>query len=213
MTEVLVALHLRASVGMNTTTLVEGLRSYSRQLARAMVLRGIFAVAFGAIAIWNPRIAAGAFVIVFAVYAFIDAGINFTVAGQMGRAGERWGWFAFEGIVGVAVGVLALVLPNVTLFALVLLVALRAIVFGVLGMVAAFSAAPLEHRWLLGLTGALSLVLGALLLASPSVGALALIWTIGIYAIIFGIALFAAGLHLLSLEHRATPPTTTASAH
>jgi uncharacterized membrane protein HdeD (DUF308 family) len=174
----------------------------------------MFAVAFGAIAIWNPRLAANVFVIVFAVYAFIDAALSFATAVRMGKAGEHWGWLAFEGVVGVAAGVLALVMPGMTLIALVLLVALRAFAFGVLEIVAAFSWAGAEHRWMLGLTGALSVVLGGLLLASPSAGAVALIWTIGIYAIVFGIALFAAGLHMLSLERKTTvPPTTTAAAH
>jgi uncharacterized membrane protein HdeD (DUF308 family) len=197
---------------MNTKPIVEELHHDARRLAWATILRGIFAVAFGVIAIADMHLAASAFVIVFAVYAFIDAGISFTAAVGLGRGGERWGWFAFEGLIALAAGVLALVLPNATLFALVLVVAIRAIMLGMVELVGAFSWAPLEHRWLLGLTGALSLVLGALLLASPTTGAVALIWTIGIYAIVFGIALIAVGLRLVSVDHQVRPPAITAPA-
>jgi uncharacterized membrane protein HdeD (DUF308 family) len=197
---------------MNTNPISKELHHDARQLAWATLLRGIFAVAFGVIAIANTHLAAGAFVLVFAVYAFIDAGISWTAAVSLGRAGQRWGWFVFEGLIALAAGILALVLPNATLFALVLVVAVRAIMLGMVELVGAFSGAAIENRWLLGLTGALSLVLGALLLASPTTGAVSLIWTIGLYAIVFGIALIATGLRLVSLEHHARPPATTAAA-
>jgi uncharacterized membrane protein HdeD (DUF308 family) len=197
---------------MNTNPIVKELHQGTRHLAWATLLRGIFAVAFGVIAIANTRLAAGAFVVVFAVYAFIDAGISFTASMSLGRAGERWGWFAFEGLIALAAGILALVLPSVTLLALVLVVAVRAIMLGMVELVGAFSWAAIENRWLLGLTGALSLVLGVLLLASPTTGAVSLIWTIGLYAIVFGIALISIGLRLVSLEHQARPPASTAAA-
>ena len=197
---------------MNTNPIVEELHHDARHLAWASILRGIFAVAFGVIALSSTRLAAGVLVVIFAIYAFIDAGISFTAAVGLGRGGGRWGWFAFEGIIDVAAGVLALVFPSVALLALVLVVAVRAIMLGVVELVGAFSWAPIEHRWMLGLTGALSLVLGAVLLASPTSGAVALIWTIGIYAIVFGIAVVAVGLRLISAEHKARPPSTMAPA-
>jgi uncharacterized membrane protein HdeD (DUF308 family) len=54
-----------------------------------------------------------------------------------------------------------------------------------------------DARWLLGLTGALSVILGILLLAQPVLGAVALTWTIGVYAIVLGAMLFALGLRVL----------------
>jgi hypothetical protein len=74
-------------------------------------------------------------------------------------------------------------------------------------------ACPWPSRWLLGITGVLSIVLGILLLASPAVGGLALLWTIGVYAIIYGVMCFAFGLRTLGLSrHHAHPsqPTPTA---
>jgi uncharacterized membrane protein HdeD (DUF308 family) len=107
------------------------------------------------------------------------------------------------GIVSIGLGVLALAYPHITLLALILLVALRAIAVGIFELVAAFSSWDVsESRWLLGLTGVLSVVFGVLILGSPAVGGLALIWTIGVYAIIIGVGLFVQGVKAVRLEHR-----------
>jgi NhaP-type Na+/H+ or K+/H+ antiporter len=186
----------------------------------AMALRGILAVAFGIIALRSPSVAAATFVIVFAIYAFADGVVDFLVAARLGRTGQRWGWYLFEGLASVALGVVALVFPRVTLVALVLFIALRAIVLGVIEVASAFSWEGLDSRWLLGLTGVLSVILGILLLASPAAGGLALVWVIGIYAIVIGVALFAHGLQLISIERQERhevertmhgPPAATAS--
>ena len=70
----------------------------------------------------------------------------------------------------VAIGVIALAYPSVTVVAAVLLVGIRAIVLGVFELSAAFSWEGLDSRWLLELR-ARSHVLGILLLASPAAGA------------------------------------------
>lgn len=168
----------------------------------AMVLRGVLAVVFGVIVIRSPNLAASALVILFAIYAFVDAGLDFFVAARRGRAGLRWGWYLFEGIVSVALGVLALAFPGVTIFLAVLLIGIRALVLGIVELAAAFSGrAALEPRWLIGVAGALSILFGILLLARPAAGALALLWMIGAYALVVGVALFALGLRMLWTGH------------
>jgi uncharacterized membrane protein HdeD (DUF308 family) len=180
------------------------IESTARHVGWAMLLRGIVAVVFGVIAIRSPNIAASAFVVIFAVYAFADGVLDFVLAGELGRAGQRWGWYVFAGLASIALGVTALAYPGVTLIAVVLLVALRALALGILELVAAFSWEGLERRWLLGLTGLLSIVLGILLIASPAVGAIALLWTVGVYAVVFGAMLFGTGVRLLISDRQET---------
>jgi uncharacterized membrane protein HdeD (DUF308 family) len=181
--------------------LADALESVDSHSGWTLVLRGVLAVVFGIIAIRSPDVTASAFVVVFAVYAFIDGILDFVLAARLGRSGYRWGWYLFEGLASVAIGIVALAYPSVTILAAVLLIGLRAIVIGVLELVGAFTLPLLDSRWLLGLTGVLSIVLGALLLASPATGAVALLWAIGIYAFVFGVALFAVGLRLLWTQH------------
>ncbi|HEX8789635.1 MAG TPA: DUF308 domain-containing protein [Polyangiaceae bacterium] len=180
----------------------------------AMVLRGVIAVVFGVIVMRSPGLAAAAFVIVFAVYAFVDAGMDFFVAARRGRAGLKWGWYLFEGIVSVALGVLALALPGMTILLAVLLIGIRALVLGILELAAAFSSrAIVESRWLIGLAGAVSILFGILLLARPTAGAVAVLWMVGAYALVFGVVLFALGLRMLWTgheEHHVQHPAATA---
>jgi uncharacterized membrane protein HdeD (DUF308 family) len=171
----------------------------------AMVLRGVVAVIFGIIAVSDPRIAAGAFVIVFAVFAFADAILELFAASAFGRMGLRWGWYAVAALVSIAAGIVALAYPRETFVVLVLLVAIRAIINGGLELGAAIAWRDLESRGWLGLAGVLSIVLGILLFVSPSVGGLALVWTVGIYAIVFGVMMFITGARMAA-SHGA--PTT-----
>jgi uncharacterized membrane protein HdeD (DUF308 family) len=182
--------------------LSSSLESTARKAGWTVALRGVIAVIFGVIAIRSPHILASVLVIVFAIYAFADAILDFVIAGQLRSAGQRWGWYVFEGLASVALGVIALAYPGLTLLTLMLLVGLRAIAVGVFELVAAFSSEGHESRWLLGLTGVVSIMLGILLLGSPVTGGVILLWTIGVYAIIFGVMLFALGLRILSAERR-----------
>ncbi|HXX68591.1 MAG TPA: HdeD family acid-resistance protein [Polyangiaceae bacterium] len=187
---------------------VRSIESTPKHLGWLLALRGVLAVIFGAIALRSPGAAAAAFVVVFAIYAFADGIVDFALAARLGRSGQRWGWYLFEGLATIAIGIVALAYPGLTMLALVLLVAVRAIAVGIFELVGASSAdGPFysrdhESRWLLGITGALSIVLGILLLGSPVAGAFALVWTVGVYAIIYGVMLFAFGLRVLSTVHR-----------
>lgn len=57
----------------------------------------------------------------------------------------------------------------------------------------------IEGEWLLGLSGIASVVFGVLLVGFPSAGALAVLWIIGAYSILFGILLM---ILTFRLHHR-----------
>jgi uncharacterized membrane protein HdeD (DUF308 family) len=197
---------------MTTTTrepiLVEplsGTDSLTHSTGWPTVIRGLLAILFGVIALARPQATALALVILFAVWAFVDGGFAFYVAAQRGRLGMRWGWFLFEGIVSIAAGVLALSYPGVTVVVLTILVAARAIMLGVIMLTSAFTSKESPHRWLYALTGVVSALFGFMLLVHPMVGALALVWTIGIYAIIFGVAMLALGFQVHRHHRREMP--------
>jgi uncharacterized membrane protein HdeD (DUF308 family) len=167
----------------------------------SITLRGILAIVFGVIVLANPRIGALALVIVFGVYAALDGVAALVVATHLGRAAMRWGWWLVEGLVGLAIAVLAFLRPGATLLAIVLLVAIRAFAVGLLEIVSAVGGWAPDHRWPLGLAGALSVLFGVLLMAEPVVGGLALVWAIGAYSVVSGIVLGAAGLRAWSQSH------------
>jgi uncharacterized membrane protein HdeD (DUF308 family) len=179
--------------------------SNGRSVWWSIALRGVLAILFGVIALARPRSTALALVILFAMWVFIDAICAFVAAARRGRAGMRWGWFLFEGIVSLAAGVVALTYPGITVLVLTIVVAVRAIVLGVLGLGAAIAGTGAPSRWLQAITGVVSLAFGFLLLWQPLIGALALVWSLGAYAIIVGIMTLAYGWHAHATGEEAPP--------
>jgi uncharacterized membrane protein HdeD (DUF308 family) len=165
----------------------------------AVALRGLLAVLFGLAAFFWPGITLVTLVFLFGAYALVD-GVFALVSAF--RADDRWP-LLFEGVVGIAAGVVAFVWPGITALALLYLIAAWAIITGILEIVAAVRLRKvIENEWLLALGGVASIILGVILVVAPGAGALGLVWAIGAYAILFGIALIALGFRLRGLKDR-----------
>lgn len=177
----------------------------------SIALRGLVAVAFGVLVLSSPGIGVAALIFAFSAYCAVDGIFALATAVQHGRAGSSWGWWLFEGIVSLAIAALALARPGVTLLAIVLLIAFRAIVLGILELGGAVTGRELDHRWMLALTGAVSLVFGVLLIAEPFAGAVAITWAVGVYAVVFGVMMVFVGLRALGRSRQHHPPLQTRS--
>jgi len=106
------------------------------------------------------------------------------------------------GILGIGAGILTFIWPGMTALVLLAFIAAWSLVMGVFQIIAAIRLRKsIEHEWLLGLSGLLSVIFGLLMLISPGAGALAVLWVIGAYAIVFGGLLIALGLKLRSQTH------------
>jgi uncharacterized membrane protein HdeD (DUF308 family) len=104
-------------------------------------------------------------------------------------------------VLGIAAGVIAFVSPGVTALALLTVIAVRSILTGLLEIVAAIRLRQkLENEWSLGLGGLASLIFGALLLIWPESGLVAISWTLGVYALAFGIMMLMLGSRLYGLN-------------
>ena len=108
-----------------------------KSLSTSLILRGLLAVAIGVVALAWPGVTVLALVVVFAVYAFIGAGLQAMQAFSSRTAGPVFGHLLL-GLVDVAAGIVALAWPGPTALVLVLVVASWAIVTGALEIVAAF---------------------------------------------------------------------------
>jgi uncharacterized membrane protein HdeD (DUF308 family) len=166
-----------------------------------LAIRGLVAVLFGIAAFLWPGITLWVLVALFGAYALVD-GI-FALFAAFTRDVERRRWWAllFEGLVGIAVGVLTFIWPGLTAFGLLYLIAFWAIVTGVFEVI---TAVRLRHEirdeWLMALIGVLSIVFGFLLVAFPLTGALSVVWIIGAYALVIGVVMIALAFKLRSLR-------------
>ncbi len=102
-----------------------------------------------------------------------------------------------EGIVGVAAGLLTWFFPGITALTLVYLIAWWAVITGILEIVYAIQLRKaISNEWLYILAGIASVVFGGLILVHPGAGALAVLWIIGTYALVFGVLLIGFSLRL-----------------
>src|SRR5262249_2378783 len=164
-----------------------------------VVLRGVVAILFGILAIFSPTRAFATLVVLFGVYALID-GILALGLGIPHRVYRRGALIA-RGVGSIPAGVITLVWPGISAYALLLVIAFWAIVAGILEIAMAISERKvIEHEWLLGLEGALSIVFGVLLLLSPLLGAVVLALWVGAYALVFGGMQIETGIRLRRLQ-------------
>lgn len=164
-----------------------------------MLLRGIVAIILGLIVLFDPGIALLAIIYVFGAYALIDGILSVIVAIAERRYLPRWGWLVVEGVAGIILGIIAFAWPGETALILLYIVAIWAVVTGVMEIAAAFTVGS----WLLGLTGVLSIVFGIILFVHPGVGLLSILWLLGVYAIVFGIVLI---VHAFQLHSQPSSP-------
>ena len=148
-----------------------------------MALRGLFAILFGILAFTLPVVTLQVLVLFFGAFAFVD-GIWAVVHGI-----SQKGLFLFlEGLLGIAAGVFTFFWPGITAFALIYIIAAWAVITGVLEIGTAIRLRKtIAGEWLMALSGIISIIFGVIVAAMPRVGALAIIWIIGAYAIMFGV--------------------------
>ena len=165
-----------------------------------LALRGLAAIVFGLLAFVWPDITLFALVLLFGAYMLVD-GI-FAIVAAVGAAGReaRWWLLLIEGVLGVLAGLVAAFWPGLTALALLYFIAAWAIVSGILEVIGAIRLRQeIEGEWALGLSGALSVLFGILLVVIPApAGLLSLVWLIGAYALVFGVLLLVLAFRLRS---------------
>jgi uncharacterized membrane protein HdeD (DUF308 family) len=169
---------------------------------RTMFLfRGLAAILFGVLTLVWPKISLAALVLLFGVFAIIS-GVSAVAAALRNREEPHWGLLLFEGILGILAGVVALVWPGITALAFLYLIAAWAILTGILELLAPLSFPMSFGRGLLFvLSGIVSIVFGVVIAAQPAAGLLAVVWMIGIYAILVGIMFVVVYFESRSLAH------------
>jgi uncharacterized membrane protein HdeD (DUF308 family) len=155
-------------------------------LSTSLLLRGLLGIAIGIVSVAWPSITVGAFVILFAVYAFIAAAMDTMRAFSSNRGASTFGYLLLALLSAVA-GVVALVWPDITALALVIWVAVWAGVTGVVEVMLAFrQGASGGERAMWAITGLVSIGLGLVLIIRPDIGALSLATVFGLFAIFHG---------------------------
>lgn len=169
-----------------------------------LFVRGVAALVFGILAFVWPEVTLLALVLLYGAYAFVDgvAALVLAIRGHRPPGASVWS-LVLVGLLGVGAGVVTVFWPGITAVALLILVAAWAIARGIFEVVAAVRLRKeIEGEWLLGLAGAVSILFGAVLIAQPAAGLLALVWLVGVYAVVAGILYIWLGFRLGHVDTR-----------
>jgi uncharacterized membrane protein HdeD (DUF308 family) len=163
------------------------------------LLRGLIAIAFGLILFFFPGISLATFIMLFAAFAFV-VGIISLIQAVTIKDG-RWWVRIIEGLIGIAAAAAVVMWPGLTLLMFALIIAFYWIFTGILDVIVAIEARKIiQGEWLLIAGGILSVIVGAILLAYPMQGIVALAQVIGIFNVAFGILMV-----ILAIKLKLTP--------
>lgn len=180
---------------------------------KGLLWRGVLAILIGIVALAWPGITIGAFVLVFAVYAFLAGGMELVLMAMSRTAGPVVAHLLFA-LINIAAGVVAVVWPGPTALVLVLLVAFWAVAIGVAEVVMAFRRGETAgQRAMLALTGLVSIAFGVVVVIRPSAGAVAIAQVFGLFSIVLGISALVTATNLRSPTTEPPQPPTTNQAH
>ena len=162
-----------------------------------LMARGIAAIVLGICAMVWPEITLYTLVVLFSAFTIID-GVAAIILGFRGEAdGTIWWTMVILGLLAVAAGVIAYAYPSLTLLVLAAIIATSAFLRGVFEVYAAFALRKeLEDEWILGLSGAMSIGFGLIIMFRPGPGLLALTLLIGAYMLALGVFAVALALRL-----------------
>lgn len=162
-----------------------------------LILRGLVSVIFAIVAFTNPKLAFDALILLLGVFLLVDGATAIYLGFRMRGHDDDWWAILLEGALGAALGLVALINPELTAAGLVLLLAIWFLVTGVFEIATAIKLRKeIDNEWLLGLAGVISIALGILMIVNPNAGAVSIMYWLGFYAAAFGFLLIGLGLRM-----------------
>jgi uncharacterized membrane protein HdeD (DUF308 family) len=169
--------------------------------AWALIVVGVLAILAGIAAIVFPGLTLLTLVALFGWFALVTGIFEVIHAFSGARSTEGRVVLALWGLATIVVGVLALVLPGITLASFVVLLAAYFFVTGAAQIVAAFRGHV--HGWLL-VWGVIGIVAGVVAIAYPGAAALTIAILFAVYAILGGLTALFGGIAILRARSAGT---------
>jgi uncharacterized membrane protein HdeD (DUF308 family) len=166
-----------------------------------LLLRGIAAILFGVLALSWPGMTLLTLIMFYGAFALVDGVFAIIAAIAGGAPAPRW-WLAVVGLLGIATGLLMFMMPGLTALVLLYFIAGWAIATGVFQIIGAINLRKeIDNEWFLILGGIVSVLFGVGVMMAPGAGALALLWVIGIYALVLGVIFVVLAFRLKKHAH------------
>lgn len=183
-------------MSVQSQDLTKDVKAGIRTLWWLFLLRGVFGVVFGVLALVNGTAAVELLALFLGVYVVLDGVVTLIAAIAERKKLGNIGWYIFQGFLGILVGVAILLLPfafaTLVGYIIIWAVIVIAIIAGLIGLRISFAAKGTSKTWGWGVfANALTLLVGIALLVlvfTVPQGLLSvLLILIGIWALVVGI--------------------------
>ena len=166
-----------------------------------LLLRGLITLIFGVIALTNVKFTVLVIFVWFVFYAIADGIFNAYMSWMHRHDTDKW-WLGFaSGVLGILLGIIAFIWPQLTALLLLLFIAIRATIEGITLVVTAIQLRKeVKGEWLLIVGGLAAIIFGIWMFLNPVMGGLAALWLIGIYAVVLGIILIIQSIRMKMLR-------------
>ncbi|MDA3819947.1 MAG: DUF308 domain-containing protein [Candidatus Delongbacteria bacterium] len=158
------------------------------QHTKLTYVNGVLAIIFGLIAILFPDMAIITLAVFFAIGLLLD-GIFLTAGAiRLRNVIPNWQLVLLEGILGIAIGIVILVLPKDVAAFFLVIAGIWAIITGIMFLVYWIRKTHSRmFKFISVVIGVLSVVIGIIFIVNPFESTRLIVILIGIYALIFGI--------------------------
>lgn len=187
------------------------MKAVPQRSAGILITMGAMAALLGIITVLVPMGTAVALVMIWGAYALIE-GVTMLIAVFRGKSAHGRGLGIMAGIIGVIVGIAALIHPFVGVATFTFLIGIWLLIRGVVDLVAGIkgTAGKKSRVWLI-ISAVLWIIGGVLFMVNPGVGALTITLWLGILAIAWGVALVVAGFSVRSQRKKMEQANASAS--
>ncbi len=164
----------------------------------SILTRGILAIILGLVIMFFTQSTVWFLIVFIGVFAILN-GLVLFISAFGAKKHNQWWVLMIEGLISVLFGVILFAWPAITLEVVIFLVALWAVVTGLMETIVGFSIPEGSiGKWALAFGGILSIILGILLFVIPDKTITVIVWIIGLYAFVVGIALTVFGFQIKS---------------
>jgi uncharacterized membrane protein HdeD (DUF308 family) len=166
------------------------MKALSKRTSGELLFGGIIAILFGIIASVWPGKTLMIIMVFFGVFILAEGIITVVVSFIHRAEYERWWLALIGGIVGILIGALTVALPIGTTLFVLYMVAVWALITGVIHIIAAIRLRKqINNEWFLILSGVVAIIFSIFIFAQPRAAAMTIMWIISAFAILFGILL------------------------
>lgn len=163
----------------------------------SLVLRGVAGILFGIAAVFWPSLTLVVLVYIFSIYILVSGVVGIVDSVVRLTRKQSWMWRLLLGIAELGVGLYLVRHPYVTFQTFVLVAGLVLIARGVFeAIMALLEEEGATNKTLMLIGGALSVLVGIVILLQPVAGGVAFVWVLGLYALVTGPILIALALDI-----------------